>query len=108
MTLLQTAQFDMKISHLKKELDKSGLRKELKLKAIPKKSERLREKIRLARVRRRKREKMPEGRDPMSKKVPSWKFIRKEGDYFKVSEHRKENEADMNRGGVKSLDVVGK
>lgn len=52
MTLLQGANIDMEIIRLKKHFDKSGLRKELKLKAIPKPSERRREKARLAKLKR--------------------------------------------------------
>ena len=89
MTLLQTANIDMEISRLKKELDKSGLRRELKLKAIPKKSERLREKIRLARVRRRKKERMPEDKDSRNGKQPWWEFVYEDGEYHKKMIPRK-------------------
>lgn len=61
MSLLQTANIDMEINRLKKELDESGLRKELKLKAIPKPSERKKKKALMASVRRRKLERKKNG-----------------------------------------------
>lgn len=84
MTLLQSANIDIEITKFKRELDKAGLRKELKLRAIPKKSERIREKARLARMKRRKRERMPEGRDFGNEKAPWFKFVWEDGICHKV------------------------
>jgi len=83
LTLLQTvtSNIDMEIARLKRDLDKS-LRQELKLKAIPKPSERRKEKARIARMRWKKKiEKMSGSGNGQG---PSWRFIYRDGECRKV------------------------
>ena len=81
MELLQTAtsNIDMEIARLKRDLDKSGFKRDLRLQAIPKRSERRKEKDLMARIRRKKKEKMEKGFDLINESAPSWKFVYRDG-----------------------------
>jgi hypothetical protein len=90
----------MEMGRLKRQLDKIDLRKEARLRAIPRAGERERQKRRLADVRRRKREKILENRDSINEKSPSWHFVYQDGDYYRVfnRKRRARSRDDLNCG----------
>jgi len=85
-------ELDVMIRKLKKDFDKSNLRTEIEIRSYPKPSERKKQKALKARLARvgRKKERMPEGRNSINEKSPSWRFVYRDGVYYKVMIPRRE------------------
>jgi hypothetical protein len=91
LTLLQPANdIEREITRFKKNIDQSSFRKEQRLKQIPKKSDRRKEKERLARMRQKKKERISQQSwDSKNEQAPCWRFVYRDGTYEKVPVSRK-------------------